>query len=126
MTTPTQDGAVAVIPLQPGRACCNDTLALRFSMEEAETLAGMFKAISHPVRLQIVDLLSRFGGQVCVCDIEAQFELSQPTISHHLKILRQAGLIQSENRGIWIYYHIRPETVVQLQALLGEFRSETA
>lgn len=114
------------IALQANGACCAELPALRMSVSEAAEVAQMFKAISHPVRLQIVDLLSRYGGQVCVCDIEAQFELSQPTISHHLKILRQAQWLESEHRGVWVYYHIRPAAVRQLQTLLGELRPETA
>jgi ArsR family transcriptional regulator len=123
--------AESLIPIELGpielgdavmQGCCDALPALRLSMDEAQGLAALFKAISHPVRLQIVDLLSRYGGQVCVCDIEGHFDLSQPTISHHLKILRQAGFVESENRGIWVYYHIRPDAVSRLQTLLGEFR----
>lgn len=109
-----------VIALQSGDNCCIELPALRIETQDAEALSGMFKAIGHPVRLQIVDLLSRYGGQVCVCDIEGHFELSQPTISHHLKILRQAQWIESENRGIWVYYHIRADAVARLQTVLGE------
>ena len=78
----------------------------------------MFKALGHPVRLQIVELLSRFAGQACVCDVEGQFELSQPTISHHLKILREAGLIDAEHRGLWAFYYLRPAAVDKLRTLL--------
>ena len=98
--------------------CCNLAPSLRLSPAEADELAGMFKALGHPVRLQIVDLLSRFEGQVCVCDVESQFDLSQPTISHHLKILREAGLVQAEQRGLWVYYYLRPAAVTRLGALL--------
>ncbi len=93
--------------------CCAD-VSLCYGAGEAERLAQMFKALSHPVRLQIVALLSRYGGQVCVCDIEAQFALKQPTISHHLKVLRQAGLIESVQHGLWVYYHVRPTALRQL------------
>ena len=98
--------------------CCNLAPSLLLSPAEADELAGMFKALGHPVRLQIVELLSRFEGQVCVCDFESQFDLSQPTISHHLKILREAGLIQAEQRGLWVYYYLRPAAVTRLGALL--------
>lgn len=98
--------------------CCNLAPSLRLLPAEADELAGMFKALGHPVRLQIVDLLSRFEGQVCVCDVESQFDLSQPTISHHLKILREAGLVQAEQRGLWVYYYLRPAAVSRLGALL--------
>lgn len=113
------------IAIAMARSCCDELPALRLSAQDADTLAAMFKAISHPVRLQIVDLLSRYGGRVCVCDIEGHFDLSQPTISHHLKILRQAQWIESENRGIWVYYHIRPDSVTRLQTLLGQFEPQS-
>ncbi|HXF62165.1 MAG TPA: metalloregulator ArsR/SmtB family transcription factor [Caldilineaceae bacterium] len=99
--------------------CCGMLPALRWTEEEAERLAAMLKALAHPVRLQIVELLSRYAGQVCVCDVETQFDLSQPTISHHLKVLRQAGLIDCEQRGVWVYYYTRPETLAQLATVLG-------
>jgi ArsR family transcriptional regulator len=92
---------------------------LRLEVEEANELSAMFKALGNPVRLQIVELLSRYAGQVCVCDVEGQFELSQPTISHHLKILREAGLVASEQRGLWVYYFLRPQAVDKLRGLLG-------
>ncbi len=100
--------------------CCSPSpLSLRLAPEEAEQLAAMFKALGHPVRLQIVELLGRYGGQVCVCDVESQFALSQPTISHHLKILRQVGLIAAEQRGQWVYYFVRPTALEQLRVMLG-------
>jgi ArsR family transcriptional regulator len=108
-----EDGA------QAGPACCGVLPpTLRLSPEEADELAAMFKALGHPVRLQIVDTLSRYAGQVCVCDIEGQFDLSQPTISHHLKILRQAGLVAAEQRGLWAYYYLRPAATCKLRSLL--------
>ena len=101
------------------RRCCALPSALRLPEEGADALAIMFKAIGHPVRLQIVDLLSRFGGQMCVCDIEAHFTLSQPTISHHLRVLRQAGLVESEQRGLWVYYVIAPQGLARLHDFLS-------
>jgi ArsR family transcriptional regulator, arsenate/arsenite/antimonite-responsive transcriptional repressor len=102
--------------------CCVLPPSLRLSSAEAEELSAMFKALGHPVRLQIVDLLSRFAGQVCVCDVENQFELSQPTISHHLKILREAGLVAAEQRGLWVFYYLRPAAVDKLRSLLDGVR----
>lgn len=104
---------------QGGAGCCGPLPGLRWSMEEAAQMASMLKALAHPVRLQIVEILSRFGGQVCVCDVESQFDLAQPTISHHLKVLRQAGLIDAHQRGVWVYYTTRPEALAQLQTVLG-------
>ncbi len=102
--------------------CCAMPPSLRLPTNEADELAAMFKALGHPVRLQIVELLSRFGGQACVCDVEAQFSLSQPTISHHLKILREAGLVAADQRGLWVYYHVNPTAVEQLWLLLDTLR----
>lgn len=101
--------------------CCEELPQLRLTSETAQQLAQMFKALGHPVRLQIVDLLSRFGGKVCVCDIESQFDLTQPTISHHLKALREAGVVDCEMRGLWAYYFVRPAQLQQLLTLVGEW-----
>ena len=103
--------------------CCDVAPALRFSGEEAERLAGLCKALGHPVRLQIVDLLNRYGGRVCVCDIEGQFDLTQPTISHHLKVLREAGLVGFEQRGLWAYYFLRTGAVQEIAALAAAWHS---
>lgn len=115
--------AAATLPLagdaqESATCCCELPPTLRLAADEAEELAAMFKALGHPVRLQIVDLLSRYAGQACVCDIEGQFDLSQPTISHHLKILRQTGLVSAEQRGQWAYYYLRPAAVDKLRSLL--------
>jgi ArsR family transcriptional regulator len=96
--------------------------ALRLGGEEAERLAGLCKALGHPVRLQIVDLLSRYAGQVCVCDIEGQFDLTQPTISHHLRVLREAGVVGFEQRGLWAYYFLRPGAIQELTALAAAWQ----
>lgn len=82
-------------------------------------LAQMFKALGEPVRLRLLSLIaSHSGGEACVCDISGTFDLSQPTISHHLKTLRSAGLINSERRGSWVYYRIIPSALQQLSAIL--------
>ena len=113
------DELVSLVPIQ--EACCAELPQLRLTGEEAQQLAHMFKALGHPVRLQMVDLLSRFGGKVCVCDIESQFDLTQPTISHHLKALREAGVVDYEMRGLWAYYFVRPAQLQQLRMLVGEW-----
>jgi len=114
--------ATATLPMagdaQERAACCELPPTLRLTVDDAEELAAMFKALGHPVRLQIVDLLSRYAGQACVCDIESQFDLSQPTISHHLKILREAGLVAAEHRGLWVFYFLRPAAMDKLRGLL--------
>lgn len=82
-------------------------------------LAQMFKALGDPVRLRLLSLIaSSAGGEACVCDISAPFDLTQPTISHHLKVLRSAGLLDSERRGSWVYYRAIPEALHQLSAIL--------
>ena len=83
------------------------------------SLAAAFKAVGHPVRLKILELLSRQSGPMCVCHIESNFVLSQPTISHHLRLLRRAGLVVSERRGTWIYYSTAKEGVATLQQFLN-------
>jgi ArsR family transcriptional regulator, arsenate/arsenite/antimonite-responsive transcriptional repressor len=103
------------------RGCCSPIQPLRLDAAAATDLATVFKAIANPVRLQILDILNRQGGEICVCDIEAYFELSQPTISHHLRVMRQAGLVETEQRGTWVYYSVRPETMERLRSFLGGF-----
>ena len=83
-------------------------------------LAGMLKALSDPVRLRLMSVIaSHRGGEACVCDISVGIAVSQPTISHHLKVLRNAGLLDSERRGSWVYYRVIPQTLQQLSTLLG-------
>ena len=86
----------------------------------AAALAAAYKAIGHPVRIGILEILTRQVGQVCVCDIESRFDLSQPTVSHHLRVLRRAGLLESERRGTWIYYSVREEGFRALHAFLQQ------
>ena len=87
--------------------------------------AEFFRVLGHPVRVQIVDLLSRYAGQACVCDIEGQFDLSQPTISHHLRTLREAGILGVEQRGLWAYYYVIPGALEPLQAAFGDWAKES-
>ncbi len=99
---------------------CNPDLRLRMDEPEADQFASIFKALGHPVRLQIMDLIAQGGGQICGCDIERHFELTQPTISHHLKVLRDAGLIVSEPRSVNVYHKVNPAVLVTLQTMLGQ------
>ena len=90
------------------------------SMEAATELAGQLKALSDRVRLRLLSVVaSHSGGEACVCDLSAGIELTQPTISHHLKVLRTAGLLECERRGSWVYYRMIPEALQQLSQLLG-------
>ncbi|MFD9144201.1 ArsR/SmtB family transcription factor [[Kitasatospora] papulosa] len=99
--------------------CCPGLLTAPLDEDRAEMLAKVFKALGDPVRLRLLSMIaSRAGGEVCVCDLTPAFDLSQPTISHHLKLLKQAGLIDSERRGTWVYYRLLPETTDQLAAIL--------
>ncbi|MDQ0792168.1 helix-turn-helix transcriptional regulator [Streptomyces sp. B1I3] len=99
--------------------CCPGLLTAPLDEDQAETLAKVFKALGDPVRLRLLSMIaSRAGGEVCVCDLTPAFDLSQPTISHHLKLLKQAGLIDSERRGTWVYYRLLPQMTDRLAALL--------
>ncbi|GFE17777.1 transcriptional regulator [Streptomyces glebosus] len=106
-----QDGAV--------NACCPGILTAPLDEGQAGELAKVFKALGDPVRLRLLSLIaSRAGGEICVCDLTPAFDLSQPTISHHLKLLRQAGLIDCERRGTWVYYWLLPEMTDRLAGIL--------
>src|SRR5512145_1314980 len=100
---------------------CNPDLHLRLGEAEVEQYAEAFKALSNPIRLQIIDLISQGGGQICACDIERHFDLTQPTISHHLKVLRDAGLIMSEQRSVNIYHKVNQSVFITLQTILAQF-----
>jgi ArsR family transcriptional regulator, arsenate/arsenite/antimonite-responsive transcriptional repressor len=90
------------------------------SASAATELAGKLKALSDPVRLRLLSVVaSHSGGEACVCDISEGIDLTQPTISHHLKVLRTAGLLDSERRGSWVYYRVVPQALQQLSELLG-------
>ncbi|MEU7384256.1 MULTISPECIES: metalloregulator ArsR/SmtB family transcription factor [unclassified Streptomyces] len=100
-------------------ACCPGLVTAPLDEDQAAELAKPFKALGDPVRLRLLSMIaSRAGGEVCVCDLTPAFDLSQPTISHHLKLLRQAGLIDCERRGTWVYYWALPATLDRLAAFL--------
>ena len=88
--------------------------------ETADTYAAWFKALADPVRLRLMSLVaSHEGGEACICDLNEAFELSQPTISHHMKVLHEAGLVDRDKRGVWVYYRIRAQALASLAALIG-------
>ncbi|MFL5945849.1 MAG: ArsR/SmtB family transcription factor [Gaiellaceae bacterium] len=97
--------------------CCGPATA-PLADHERDQLAAQFKALADPTRVAIVNSLSA-ADEVCVCNLTATFDLSQPTISHHLKILRQAGLVESTRRGTWAYYRLVPEKLAALRGALG-------
>jgi len=90
---------------------------------EIEAHAKRFKALSNPVRLPIIDLIYHGGGELCGFEITEFFDLTQPTLSHHLKVLREAGLIQSRRDGTFVYHRLRSEAFASLEALNGRFRA---
>ena len=96
--------------------------------EESVELARAFKALADPVRLRLLSMIAtQDGGEVCVCDLTPAFDLSQPTVSHHLKLLREAGLIAAERRGTWVYYRLLPSATDRLATVLTRAPSpETA
>lgn len=101
------------------RSCCTSLATEPLSEARAVELAGVFKALSDPVRLRLLSLIaSHEGGEACVCDVTGAFELTGPTISHHLKVLRESGLIAGERRGTWVYYRVHPDVLAQLAAVL--------
>jgi ArsR family transcriptional regulator, arsenate/arsenite/antimonite-responsive transcriptional repressor len=97
--------------------CCGPGTA-QLDLAERDTLAARFKALSDPTRVAIVNRLAA-ADEVCVCDFVASLDLAQPTISHHLKVLREAGLVESSRRGTWAYYRLVPESVTALRSALG-------
>ena len=101
-------------------ACCSPVTKEALSADAAVRIAPLLKALADPARLRLLSLVaSHEGGEACVCDLQEAFELSQPTISHHLKVLHEVGLLDRSKRGVWVYYRIRPEALADLAALLG-------
>jgi ArsR family transcriptional regulator, arsenate/arsenite/antimonite-responsive transcriptional repressor len=102
-----------------GERCCDPVVYPDVEREHAAQLALVAKALGDPIRLQLVDVLRKHAGEVCVCELVPLFEVSQPTVSHHLKILRDAGIVGSERRGLWAYYYVLPEALDSLSVWLG-------
>jgi ArsR family transcriptional regulator len=104
---------------QDEAVCCSPMVREPLDETAAVDLAKMFKALGDPVRLRLLSLIASFeGGEACVCDLTGPFDVSQPTISHHLKVLREAGLVDSERRGTWVYYWVLPPALAKLSSLL--------
>lgn len=103
-----------------GLACCVPLAREPISVEQAAGVVAMLRAMAEPARLRLLSIvLSHEGGEACVCDLLPHFDLSQPTISHHLKVLHEAGLLNREKRGTWVYYIARPEAMAALGALFA-------
>jgi ArsR family transcriptional regulator, arsenate/arsenite/antimonite-responsive transcriptional repressor len=112
----------SLVVLDPAEtaACCSPLSVQALSMQEAEQVAPLLKALADPVRLRLMSLVaSHPGGEVCACDLGGEFDLSQPTISHHLKVLHDAGLVDRDKRGVWVYYRARTDALLNLSALIG-------
>ncbi|MET7402251.1 metalloregulator ArsR/SmtB family transcription factor [Dactylosporangium sp. NPDC005572] len=115
-----QPAVLTLTDLNAAEPCCTPIAEQRIPAETAAVLAPAFKALGDPVRLQLMSMIaSANGGEICVCDLTPAFELSGPTISHHLKTLREAGLVDADRRGTWVYYRARPAVLRQLAALLA-------
>lgn len=102
-----------------GEPCCVPVVYPDVDRNRAERIAAIAKALGDPVRVQLVDVLRKHAGEVCVCELVPLFELSQPTVSHHLKKLREAGIVGSERRGLWAYYYVLPEAIEELNEWLS-------
>jgi ArsR family transcriptional regulator len=101
-----------------GERCCAPVVYPDIEREQALRLAEVAKALGDPIRLQLVDVLRKHAGKVCVCELVPLFEISQPTLSHHLKKLREAGLVDSERQGLWAYYYVVPGALDELRSWL--------
>lgn len=103
-----------IIDRELGERCCDVGARPSRTYAEAESVSEAFALLAHPVRLQLLDVLARNEGRVCVCDLEAAVPVKQPTVSHHLRLLREAGVVGSEKVGQWVYYHIRRDRAAML------------
>jgi ArsR family transcriptional regulator len=117
--------AKQALPIVDATVCCAPLVHEPVGEAEAATLAHLFKALADPVRLRLLSLIGAHAGGrepgagVCVCDLTDTFEVTAPTISYHLKVLRESGLVASERRGTWVYYWILPEAMKRLADLLA-------
>jgi ArsR family transcriptional regulator len=110
-----------IIPLaQPDRCC---VAPVRVDIAELAPHVKVLSALADPTRLGIVTMIARCGEPVCVCEIVDGFELGQPTISHHLRILREAGLLDCEKRGLWVYYWLKPQALKEIAGFVGRLSS---
>jgi ArsR family transcriptional regulator len=115
-------GSLELTPKQkraPGEACCEPLVYPDVTVEGAQRIADIAKALGDPIRLQLVDVLRQHAGKVCVCELVPLFDVSQPTLSHHLGKLRAAGIVDSERKGLWAYYYVNDEALEELSAWLS-------
>src|SRR2546421_11765969 len=97
----------------PGQPCCEPVVYPDIQREQAERMGVVAKALGDPIRVQLVDVLRKHAGKVCVCELVPLFDLSQPTVSHHLKVLREAGIVGSERRGLGGDYYVQPQSLLE-------------
>ena len=105
-----------ITPRRAGERCCDSDARPSMTTAEAERATGDLEILAHPIRLQLLDLLAQKEGTVCVCDLEAAVPVKQPTVSHHLKLLRAAGLVHSERQGLYAYYRVDRQALGALRA----------
>ena len=103
-----------------GEPCCEPVVYPDTDRVQAERMATVAKALGDPIRLQLVDVLRKHAGKVCVCELTPLFDVGQPTVSHHLKVLRDAGIVDSEHRGLWAYYYVVPDALKELTEWLSK------
>src|ERR1700709_630990 len=101
-----------------GEPCCEPVVYPDVDRAQALRMADVAKALGDPIRLQLVDVLRKHAGKVCVCELTPLFDVGQPTVSHHLKVLRDAGIVASERQGLWAYYYVLPEGLEELSKWL--------
>ena len=102
-----------------GQPCCEPVVYPDVEREHATRIATVAKALGDPIRLQLVDVLRKHAGKVCVCEFVPLFEVFPGTVSHHLKVLREAGIVDSERQGLWAYYYVIPDALEELSAWLS-------
>jgi ArsR family transcriptional regulator, arsenate/arsenite/antimonite-responsive transcriptional repressor len=102
-----------------GERCCEPVVYPDVQREETLRMADVAKALGDPIRLQLVDVLRKHAGKVCVCELVPLFDISQPTLSHHLGKLRAAGIVDSERKGLWAYYYVIPDALKELSTWLS-------
>ena len=101
-----------------GEACCEPLVFPDVDRDGAARIAAVAKAVGDPIRVQLIDVLRKHAGKVCVCELVPLFDVSQPTVSHHLKVLREAGIVGSERRGLWAYYFVIPDALEEFSSWL--------
>jgi ArsR family transcriptional regulator len=101
-----------------GEPCCEPVVYPEIERDQAERMGEVAQALGDPIRMQLVDVLRKHAGKVCVCELVPLFDVSQPTLSHHLKKLRDAGIVDSERQGLWAFYYVKPEALKELSSWL--------